>query len=199
MSTSKKSGDSKEEEMGNVQGDGSAVRDRQIGDDEAGFVKSIGIGDDKGRDGSGEGRRSPVEAHDGNKGGEELPQVVSTVTVVAEKSSNVVELDEEQSRDIVGVEEDCEGHPDKEEEIKEEENEEEEEEVEHALSKGVTTAVRPANISYDDMSCVGKMVKRILDQGRVEYLRSLDLHANQIQYCHSSLSPECVMIIATRQ
>lgn len=33
--------------------------------------------------------------------------------------------------------------------------------------------VRPLNITPREMSRVGKMVKRVLDQGRVEYLRKL--------------------------
>lgn len=62
-----------------------------------------------------------------------------------------------------------------------------------------TTSHRPAEVrTRRDMSRVGGMVKRILDQGRVLYLRSLGLEARQVQYCEPSLSPECFMIIATQ-
>lgn len=59
------------------------------------------------------------------------------------------------------------------------------------------SVIRPTDVSSREMSDVGKMVKRILDQGRVEYLRRLGLAASQVQYCHPSLSPECYMIITS--
>ena len=190
MSDNKKSGH-KEVKMGHVERDDSAVRDRQIDNKVS--------RDDRGREGSGEEGRSPVDIQERNETGEELSQVVSTIVGDEEKGDKERELEEggKIEIEVEAVAEDGEGHGDEVEE--EDEEEEEEEEVEHALPKGVTVAVRPANITYDDMSRVGKMVKRILDQGRVEYLRTMDLHANQTQYCQSSLSPECVMIIATRR
>ena len=193
MSDGKKSGD-KEVKMGNVQRDGSAVQGRQIDSNDIGFVESVFSSGDRGREGSIEERGNPVDVCDRNKRGEEIPQVVSTIVGDEVKGSNDRELEESGEREIKAVAGNDEGHVEE-----EEEEEEDEEEVEHALSKGVTVAARPANITYDEMSRVGKMVKRILDQGRVEYLRTMDLHANQTQYCQSSLSPECVMIIATRR
>jgi hypothetical protein len=42
----------------------------------------------------------------------------------------------------------------------------------------------------------GQRVKRILDVGRVHYLRDeLNLDARLVQYCSDALSPECMMII----
>ncbi len=39
-------------------------------------------------------------------------------------------------------------------------------------------------------------MKRILDVGRVHYLRDeLNLDARLVQYCSDALSPECMMII----
>jgi Methyltransferase TRM13 len=81
----------------------------------------------------------------------------------------------------------------------EEEEEEEEEREEHFAPRESSSAPRPTGITYSEMSNVGKMVKRILDQGRVEYLRDLGLCGFQTRYCDSDLSPECVMILATRK
>lgn len=75
-------------------------------------------------------------------------------------------------------------------------NEEEAECCEHSAPVNEST-VRPAGLTSREMSDVGKMVKRILDQGRVMYLRRLGLPARQVRYCDPSLSPECYMIIAT--
>ena len=75
-------------------------------------------------------------------------------------------------------------------------NDEEEACCEHSAPVNEST-VRPADLSSREMSDVGKMVKRILDQGRVMYLRRLGLPARQVRYCDPSLSPECYMIIAT--
>lgn len=58
-------------------------------------------------------------------------------------------------------------------------------------------AVRPAGLTPEQMSAVGLKVKRVLDQGRVLYLRGLGLQAHQVQYCSPGLSPECYMILAT--
>ena len=67
---------------------------------------------------------------------------------------------------------------------------------EHSAPVSAST-IRPHNLSLQDLPAVGKMVKRIFDQGRVEYLRQLGLTAHQLQYCEPSLSPECFMILAT--
>jgi tRNA:m4X modification enzyme len=57
---------------------------------------------------------------------------------------------------------------------------------------------RPRGLSYEDMSRVGKMVKRILDHGRVLYLRAMGFAVCQRRYCDKELSPECYLILATR-
>jgi len=44
----------------------------------------------------------------------------------------------------------------------------------------------------------GKRVKRILDIGRLHYIRTrLNMKAKLVQYCEESLSPECMMIVCT--
>jgi hypothetical protein len=104
------------------------------------------------------------------------------------------------------------------------EGEEEEVEREHAIPAMSSGTPRPAGLSFAEMARIGKMVKRVIDQGRVEYLRSLQLGAitnedtgevddsshrsgsrgrgegsvyrwRQVQYCDPSLSPECFAII----
>ena len=67
-----------------------------------------------------------------------------------------------------------------------------------AAAVAVTSVVRPAGISADDMKALGWKVKRILDQGRVEFINSqYSMRARQVRYCDRELSPECVMIVAT--
>jgi hypothetical protein len=45
---------------------------------------------------------------------------------------------------------------------------------------------------------IGTMVKRVLDFGRVVYLREeLGMHANLVRYCDPDWSPECMMIVAS--
>jgi tRNA:m4X modification enzyme len=58
---------------------------------------------------------------------------------------------------------------------------------------------RPKDLSREEMAGVGKMVKRVLDQGRVEYLRRIGMNAFQVRYCPSVLSPECFVIVARNQ
>lgn len=77
-------------------------------------------------------------------------------------------------------------------------NENENENNEHSIPKEIFTAIRPKNISYKKMSKIGKMIKRIIDHGRIEYLRCFSLDTKIIKYCDSLLSPECYMIISTR-
>jgi tRNA:m4X modification enzyme len=60
-----------------------------------------------------------------------------------------------------------------------------------------TSVIRPTNITPDEMKAIGWKVKRIIDQGRVEFLRGgFGLAARQLKYCANELSPECVMIVA---
>jgi tRNA:m4X modification enzyme len=79
----------------------------------------------------------------------------------------------------------------------------EEEEVEHSLppvpvAGAGQVSYRPQGLSYEEMSEVGKMVKRILDHGRVLYLRAQGFTVCQRRYCDSELSPECYLLLATR-
>lgn len=96
-----------------------------------------------------------------------------------------------------------------------EDGEEEEEagQQQHAVPAMSSSTPRPSGLSYADMARIGKMVKRVIDQGRVEYLRALQLGGissgsgdknggdcpqytwRQVQYCDPSLSPECFAII----
>ena len=46
---------------------------------------------------------------------------------------------------------------------------------------------------------LGRRCKRFIDAGRVHYLKRHGFQAKQITYCHTSLSPENVIIIATRE
>lgn len=73
------------------------------------------------------------------------------------------------------------------------------EEILHNVPAMTTQCPRPANISTCEMAAIGKMIKRIFDEGRVYYLQSLGLCAYQVQYCDPSFSPECYMILATRK
>lgn len=79
------------------------------------------------------------------------------------------------------------------------EQEQEQEQDEHAPPKDQHNTNRPTDITYAQMAETGKKVKRILDHGRVKFLKHLGLRAAQIKYCHPSLSPECIMIVADRQ
>lgn len=66
-------------------------------------------------------------------------------------------------------------------------------------SSAIKGAPRPAGITYAEMGAIGGMVKRLLDHGRVMYLRdTFGFTARQVQYCDPALSPECMLIIATR-
>eukprot|EP01041_Mallomonas_annulata_P006777 gene6777-13731_t len=65
------------------------------------------------------------------------------------------------------------------------------------IKSSSSSSLRPAGLGCDDLSRIGWMVKRILDQGRVERLRAAGLHARQVQYCDPSLSPECIVLLAS--
>ncbi len=58
---------------------------------------------------------------------------------------------------------------------------------------------RPANLSPKDMAEAGFMAKRLLDHGRVVYLRSLQMRAAQVRFCSPRLTPECYLILASSQ
>ena len=78
------------------------------------------------------------------------------------------------------------------------EDEEDDEKEEHSVPKESSFVIRPTSITYSDMATTGKMIKRIFDQGRVEYCRSYNLNSKQIRYCDEHFSPENIMIIATK-
>jgi hypothetical protein len=69
-----------------------------------------------------------------------------------------------------------------------------------AAQPHTATVIRPAGITPDAMRALGWRVKRILDEGRVQYIRSqYCMSARQVRYCARELSPECVMIVATQE
>ena len=71
---------------------------------------------------------------------------------------------------------------------------------EHGNEHTSLGARRPAGISTAEMSQVGWMVKRVVDAGRVHFLRShMGFKAHQAIYCAESLSPENVMLLACRR
>eukprot|EP01039_Chlorochromonas_danica_P006504 gene6504-7171_t len=56
---------------------------------------------------------------------------------------------------------------------------------------------RPVSIAEEDMPMIGKKIKRILDYGRVLYLRNvLKMKVKYLRYCDEKLSPECMVILA---
>lgn len=60
--------------------------------------------------------------------------------------------------------------------------------------------IRPSGITPEEMRSLGWKVKRILDEGRVQFIRSgYNMTARQVRYCARALSPECVMIVAQQQ
>jgi hypothetical protein len=69
-----------------------------------------------------------------------------------------------------------------------------------AAQPHTATVIRPAGITPDAMRALGWRVKRILDEGRVQYIRSqYCMSARQVRYCARELSPECAMIVATQE
>jgi len=91
-----------------------------------------------------------------------------------------------------------ESHKNNENENEKNENNENDKIEAHTLPKELNSVIRPKNIDYVTMAKTGKMVKRIIDQGRVEYLRNIGLKTKQLKYCDELYSPECVMIIGTK-
>lgn len=78
---------------------------------------------------------------------------------------------------------------------------------EHAMTAEEKSAVgRPEGLSRVHMCELGRMSKRIIDQGRVHYLRSqlhdlsiIEAEVEQQQYCDAAYSPECVLITVRGQ
>lgn len=72
--------------------------------------------------------------------------------------------------------------------------------VEATTDTIAAASLRPTGITREEMALLGWKTKRILDQGRVEHInKHYNMIAKQIKYCDRSLSPECVMIIATQK
>ena len=61
-----------------------------------------------------------------------------------------------------------------------------------------TNTVRPSNIDREEMANIGYMIKRVFDQGRIEFLKTIGYNARQLKYCDKKLTPECVIIIAEK-
>lgn len=62
-----------------------------------------------------------------------------------------------------------------------------------------TQVIRPTGITSAQMQTLGWRVKRVIDQGRVEYINEqYNMHAKQVRYCERRLSPECVLLVATQ-
>ncbi len=71
-------------------------------------------------------------------------------------------------------------------------------ENQHAAPRDVQV-IRPTNITSEQMQILGWKVKRIIDQGRVEYINKYyKMTAKQVRYCERRLSPECVLLVATQ-
>lgn len=59
--------------------------------------------------------------------------------------------------------------------------------------------IRPAHITSAEMQTLGFRVKRIIDQGRAEYINAhYTMRAKQVRYCERRLPPECVLLVATQ-
>ncbi|RYG62690.1 hypothetical protein EON64_17410, partial [archaeon] len=57
---------------------------------------------------------------------------------------------------------------------------------------------KPSWISDEMMPAIGKQIKRVLDYGRVMYMRQqLGMQVKYVQYCDDSLSPESMLIVAS--
>ena len=51
----------------------------------------------------------------------------------------------------------------------------------------------------EERESVGWMCKRMLDAGRVLHLRSMGYHSYLAQYCDRKVTPENILLIATRE
>lgn len=66
-----------------------------------------------------------------------------------------------------------------------------------ALDMPLNHRYRPSRVSADEMSVLGYRAKRLLDEGRVDYLKALGFNsAKQQVFCEAKYSPECVLIVA---
>lgn len=75
----------------------------------------------------------------------------------------------------------------------------EKEDQEHGKVDVSKAAKRPKSLSHDQISVVGRRIKRIIDYGRLVFIRQeLGMNnAGLVQYCMEELSPECMLLIAT--
>ena len=136
-----------------------------------------------------------INAKEIEAGDEEKKKKLDEVNVEEEgEGGDTLKSEGRDENEDQGVEEnEGDGEEDGEEEGKEQEQDE------HAPPKDQHNTNRPTDITYAQMAETGKKVKRILDHGRVKFLKHLGLRASQIKYCHPSLSPECIMIVAVRK
>lgn len=58
---------------------------------------------------------------------------------------------------------------------------------------------RPKNLDYANLAKIGRQIKRMLDYGRLLFLRETlrVSSARMVQYCDEKLSPECILLLAT--
>jgi hypothetical protein len=83
----------------------------------------------------------------------------------------------------------------------------EEDDEEHQLASDLKTmhqskyrSVVEKILSYQQMSDIGKKIKRVIDYGRLLYLQQyMNLHVVIKQYCDKQYTPEAFMIIATEK
>ena len=71
------------------------------------------------------------------------------------------------------------------------------EETEEHRAITSSRVARVAGLSGEELRQLGFMTRRVIDQGRVNFLRALGLRAVQRRYCSPSLSPECYLILAS--
>lgn len=57
---------------------------------------------------------------------------------------------------------------------------------------------RPKNLDYANLAKIGRQIKRMLDYGRLLFLRDTlrVSQAKMLQYCDEKLSPECILLLA---
>ena len=75
--------------------------------------------------------------------------------------------------------------------------------ADHAIDGGIKSlesVPRPSGVDHRQMSEIGWMAKRIIDEGRIHYItKTYCFDSKQEQYCNPVLSPECVMILGIRR
>jgi tRNA:m4X modification enzyme len=67
-------------------------------------------------------------------------------------------------------------------------------------SKGLhVVSAAEASRTPEQMVTIGRKAKRLIDYARVQYLRSLGLHAEMIYFCEAAVTPENCLIIASQK